>query len=63
MRCISASVLQAFRREKAFSTRMSSAPERSSATMVFSKLGAAGFAVMTATSASSARMPASKAGR
>ncbi len=43
--------------------RSSSSPERSSATMVFSKLGAASRPVMARTSRSCAAMPSAKASR
>ncbi len=48
--------------KKAISARFSSAPERSIASMVFSKLGAAGDAAIASSSARACRIPSSIAG-
>ena len=59
---ISSSVLASLRFENTTFTRLSSRPDRSKATIVLSKVGLPGFAVIASTSFSWSDIPRSKAG-
>ena len=59
---ISSSVSASFRLENTTLTRLSSRPDRSRATIVFSKVGLSGFPAIASTSFSWSAIPRSKPG-